>query len=71
MLGWTGGGAEGWGSGSKAQASKGICSLLKEMAPELLQARGLICNQFSSIAASALVGGGGRGTQHPQAAPGS
>lgn len=68
MLGWTGGEAKGWGSGSKARASKGICSLSKEMsAPELLRAKGLICNLFSSIHTSAGTGG----TQHPQAAPGS
>lgn len=44
--------------GGKAQASEGICSFSKEMsAPELLSARGLICNRFSSIAASVPVGG--------------
>lgn len=58
MLRRTEGGAEGWGSASKSQASKGICSCLQEMAaPELLQARGLICNQFSSTAASKPAGG--------------
>lgn len=58
MLRRTEGGAEGWGSESKSQASKGICSHLQEMsAPELLQARGLICNRFSSTAASKPAGG--------------
>lgn len=63
MLGWTGGGAEGWGSGSEAQASKGICSLSKDVsAPGLLQARGLICNRIHTSE-------GARGAQHPQENP--